>query len=265
MEVEFGEEPLDARAHGRLVVRRPGHGSEETSKGNTAAMAVDGSTTTRWSASNGTTGQWLKVDLGSAKSLTGTRIAWEKDATNYRYKIEGSTGNSTWTTLADLTATTSSSQVQVALFTAQARYVRVTVTGLPSGAWASIRNLEIYDRTLTTDLGTLKLVIRKSSKVLDVNGASTADGASVIQWPGPGAARWRTRIGAWVQPERADKKTPRTCTSECFRIRDVCYRAILDRIWYPECPDMPHGQQTETTIPAARIRPGFDPEGLFSQ
>ena len=28
---------------------------------------------------------------------------------------------------------------------------------------------------------------------------------------------------------------------------------------------MPQGQQTETTIPTARIRPGFDPESLFSE
>ncbi|MGQ4388492.1 alpha-L-fucosidase [Streptomyces sp. SAS_270] len=125
--------------------------SEETSKGNTAAKAVDGSTTTRWCANNGNTGQWLKVDLGSEKSLTGTRIAWESAATNYRYRVEGSTDNANWTTLADLTATTGTSQVQLSVFRAQARYVRVTVTGLPSGAWASIRNLEVYDRPLSAD------------------------------------------------------------------------------------------------------------------
>lgn len=112
--------------------------SEETSKGNTGAKAVDGSTATRWCANNGDTGQWLKVDLMSERSLTGTRIAWEFAATNYRYRIEGSTDKASWTTLADLTTSTSTStsQVQVSVFRAQARYVRVTVTGLPRGAWA---------------------------------------------------------------------------------------------------------------------------------
>jgi alpha-L-fucosidase len=90
----------------------------------------------------------------SERSLTGTRIAWEFAATNYRYGIEGSTDDASWTTLADLTATTSTSQVQVSVFRAQARYVRVTVTGLPSGAWASIRSLEVYDRPLSADAGT---------------------------------------------------------------------------------------------------------------
>ncbi|GAA3808992.1 hypothetical protein GCM10022403_048830 [Streptomyces coacervatus] len=168
--------------------------SEENSKGNTAAKALDGSTTTRWSANNGSTGQWLKVDLGSQKSLTGTRIAWESAATNYRYRIEGSTDNSTWTTLADLTATTGTSQVQVSVFRAQARYVRVTVTGLPSGAWASIRNLEVYDRPFSADIGTVRLVNRKSGKVLDVSGASTADGGAVIQWPSSGGTNQQWKL-----------------------------------------------------------------------
>ncbi|MFE4306378.1 alpha-L-fucosidase [Streptomyces sp. NPDC056891] len=127
-------------------------GSEETSRGNTAAKAVDGSTATRWCAHDGDAGQWLKVDLGSERSLTGTRIAWESAGANYRYRIEGSTDNATWTTLADLTATTGTGQVQVSVFRAQARHVRVTVTGLPHGVWASIRSLEVYDRPFDPDV-----------------------------------------------------------------------------------------------------------------
>ncbi|MEU5647245.1 alpha-L-fucosidase [Streptomyces milbemycinicus] len=144
--------------------------SEEASQGNTAAKAIDGSTATRWCANNGNTGQWLKVDLGAPTSLTGTRIAWESDGVNYRYRIDGSTDNAEWTTLADHTDTTSTSQVQVALFSARARYVRVTVTALQAGAWASIRNLEIYDRPFTADLGTFRPVNRKSGKFMEVNG-----------------------------------------------------------------------------------------------
>ncbi|MGW1747092.1 alpha-L-fucosidase [Streptomyces sp. NPDC002092] len=117
-----------------------------------------------------------------------------KDGANYRYRIEGSTDNATWTTLADLTATTGTSQVQVALFRAQARYVRVTVTGLPSAVWASIRSLEVYDRPFTADLGTVKLVNRNSGKVMDVKDASTADGALVIQWPWTGGTNQQWKL-----------------------------------------------------------------------
>ncbi|MFJ3307219.1 alpha-L-fucosidase [Streptomyces sp. NPDC086549] len=168
--------------------------SEETSKGNIAAKAVDGSTATRWCASNGDTGQWLKVELGSERSLTGTRIAWESAATNYRYRIEGSTDNANWTTLADLTATNGTSQVQVSVFRAQARYVRVTVTGLPSGTWASIRGLEVYDRPFSADVGTVRLVNRKSGKVLEVGGGATADGATVDQWPWNGGTNQQWKL-----------------------------------------------------------------------
>ncbi|WP_194920252.1 alpha-L-fucosidase [Catenulispora rubra] len=126
--------------------------SVETSHGNLAANAVDGDTATRWCAADGATGHWLKVDLGSVRTLTGTRIVWEFDNTSYRYRIEGSADNAAWTTVADLTTTTDTGQVQTAAFTTRARYVRVTVTGLPAGAWASIRNLEVYDRPFTTSL-----------------------------------------------------------------------------------------------------------------
>ncbi|MEV7026079.1 alpha-L-fucosidase [Kitasatospora sp. NPDC093558] len=168
--------------------------SEESSKGNTAANAVDGATSTRWCANDGGTGHWLTVDLGSIRSLTGARIAWELDRTNYRYKIEGSTDNAGWTTLADLTATTGTSQVQVSQFRARARYVRVIITGLPDGVWASIRSLEVYDRPFGADLGTFKLVNRNSGKVLDVSDASTADGAGLIQWPWTGGTNQQWKL-----------------------------------------------------------------------
>ncbi|PWG14320.1 alpha-fucosidase [Streptomyces sp. V2] len=138
-------EPADIAA-GRTATAS----SQESAHGNTAAKAVDGSTATRWCADGGGTGEWLKVDLGERRQLTGARIAWEFPDTNYRYRIEGSTDDAAWTTLADLTATTGTAQVQVSAFQTQARYVRVTVTGLPSGTWASIRGLELYDRPFST-------------------------------------------------------------------------------------------------------------------
>ncbi|MDF3149305.1 hypothetical protein, partial [Streptomyces sp. T21Q-yed] len=58
--------------------------------------------------------------------------------------------------MTDLTATTGTSHVQVSVFRAQARYVRVTDTGLPSGVWASIRSLEVYDRPFSADAGTVR-------------------------------------------------------------------------------------------------------------
>ncbi|WP_031069785.1 alpha-L-fucosidase [Streptomyces sp. NRRL WC-3742] len=120
--------------------------SVETSHGNVSANAVDGDTSTRWCAADGGTGHWLRTDLGSERAVTGVRIAWETPGKAYRFRIDGSTDGSTWTTLADLSGNTTAAQVQTLAFTAWTRYVRVTVTGLDSGAWASIRSLEVYDR-----------------------------------------------------------------------------------------------------------------------
>ncbi|MEU3891534.1 alpha-L-fucosidase [Streptomyces sp. NPDC029041] len=168
--------------------------SEETSKGNTAAKALDGSTATRWCANDGSAGHWLKVDLGTTRSLTGARIAWELADTNYQYKIEGSTDNSTWTMLVDARGTASTRQVQATAFQAQARYVRVTVTGLPNTIWASIRSLEVYDRPFIGDVGTYKIINRNSGKALDVADASTLDGAELIQWPYGGGPNQQWRL-----------------------------------------------------------------------
>ncbi len=170
--------------------------SEESGKGNTAAKALDSSTSTRWCANDGNTGHWLKADLGSTRSITGVRLAWELDLTNYRYRIEGSTDNATWTTLSDRTATTSTAQVQVAIFTTRARYVRVTVTGLPAGVWASLRNLEIYDRPFAASSGAVKLVNRNSGKVLTISDSSTADGAVAVQWTDNGGTNQQFTLTA---------------------------------------------------------------------
>ncbi|WP_051709039.1 alpha-L-fucosidase [Streptomyces sp. NRRL S-350] len=120
--------------------------SVETAHGNLAGNAVDGDTSTRWCAADGGTGHWLQADLGRVRPVTGVRIAWELPGKAYRCRIDGSADGSTWSTLADLTGNTAAAQVQTTTFTARTRYVRVTVTGLDTGAWASIRSLEVYDR-----------------------------------------------------------------------------------------------------------------------
>jgi alpha-L-fucosidase len=120
--------------------------SVETAHGNLASHAVDGDTSTRWCASDGATGHWLTVDLGGVHTITGARVAWEFGGHRYGYRIDGSTDGTSWTTLSDQSATGSTSQVQTVAFTAASRYLRITVTALDAGCWASIRSFEVYDR-----------------------------------------------------------------------------------------------------------------------
>jgi acyl-homoserine lactone acylase PvdQ len=69
--------------------------------GNPAANAVDGNLTTRW-ASSWADGQWLRVDLGSSRSVARVLLRWES-AYASAYRIEVSADGTTWTQAAAVT------------------------------------------------------------------------------------------------------------------------------------------------------------------
>jgi alpha-L-fucosidase len=86
------------------------------------------------------------VDLGASYTLNGTKVTFQY-ARNYRYKIEVSTDNINWTTVANKTTTTSTTQTRQDSFNATpGRYVRITYTGLPwyPVTWASQYEFEVY-------------------------------------------------------------------------------------------------------------------------
>jgi hypothetical protein len=111
--------------------------------GNGAANAVDNNTGTRWCANGGTVPQWVMVDLGGNYSITGSEVMWEKTGV-YKYKVETSSDNSTWTQRIDRTGNTGSQQTFTDPFSTTARYVRITATGIPSGFWASIFEFRVF-------------------------------------------------------------------------------------------------------------------------
>jgi hypothetical protein len=118
--------------------------SEQTSMGNTANKGNDGNSSTRWSANDGRLNHWWKVDLGASYTLTGTKVKFQF-ARNYRYKIEVSTDNITWTIVADRRTTISTAQTRQDSFSATpGRYVRITYTFLPWYTWASHYEFEVY-------------------------------------------------------------------------------------------------------------------------
>jgi F5/8 type C domain len=120
--------------------------SEETTKGNLAALGNDGSATTRWCAADGAAGHYWQVDLGASYTLGKLEITWEK-AANYQFKVEGSADGNAWTSVLDETATTNATADQTYPLSAapKARYVRVTTTTLPSATiWASFFEFSVY-------------------------------------------------------------------------------------------------------------------------
>ena len=67
-----------------------------------------------------------------------------KSGVPYQYKIETSNDNTNWTLKVDKTANTSTDQTQTDFFLDTARYVRITATGLPSGAKASFYDFKVF-------------------------------------------------------------------------------------------------------------------------
>ena len=125
-----------------------------TQSGHSSSLGNDGSTTTRWTANDGNTGHWWKVDLGSSMNITGgTQVMWEMSGKVYKYKIETSNDNTNWTLQVDKTGNTSTDQVQNDVFYDTARYIRITVTGLESGAWASIYDFKVLGNPTNLALG----------------------------------------------------------------------------------------------------------------
>ncbi|MEU8508174.1 discoidin domain-containing protein [Streptomyces brevispora] len=98
--------------------------SSQENYGTPATSAVDGDNGTRWSSA-ASDPQWLKVDLGSAASVSQIALKWET-AYAKSYRIEFSTDNSTWSTA--YSTTTGPGGNETLNLSGTARYVRLTGT-----------------------------------------------------------------------------------------------------------------------------------------
>ena len=110
---------------------------------NYVSRGNDGLPTTRWTAASGDSGEWWAVDLGAVYDLTGYRVVFEK-AADYRYRVEVSDNGSDWTVAADRSTSSGTAQTREESLDASGRYVRITYTGLPAGAWASHYEFEVF-------------------------------------------------------------------------------------------------------------------------
>jgi len=103
--------------------------------GNFPHHSVDGDATTRWAASNGTTPQWIQLDFGMEKPLSGAKIRF-KNRTRIRYHVSVSSDGENWRKVHESNKTTEIRDEQPS-FAATARYLRITVEAVESG-WATI-------------------------------------------------------------------------------------------------------------------------------
>lgn len=119
---------------------------------NPVANGNDGDITTRWCARDGNVNRWWKVDLGGDYNLTGSEVKWEMSGKVYKYRIEVSTDDNNWIQVIDKTNNTSTKQIQADGFSTTARYVRITVTGLSYGSWASFWEFKVFGKKSQGDI-----------------------------------------------------------------------------------------------------------------
>ncbi|ATB27203.1 discoidin domain-containing protein [Melittangium boletus] len=104
--------------------------------------AADANTSTYWVAGSASLPQWLKVDLGSPSLVTGVEQNF-KDFDTYRFKIEGSPDDKTWTVLLDGSAGLAGQSFARGV-SGTYRYVRLTVQSSASAYWASSTEFKVY-------------------------------------------------------------------------------------------------------------------------
>ncbi|THF73790.1 discoidin domain-containing protein [Cohnella fermenti] len=162
-----------------------------------AAKAIDGDSGTRWAADGSSKPQWLQVDLGRSQSISEVRTSFEFTDSYYQYKVETSADGSSWAMFADRTGNTALADGAYRdTGAAEARYVRITVTGTQtSGMWASIKEFRIEPKELedvrnvalgkTATASSTQDSAHAAALAVDGDSATTrwaADGSSKPQW-----------------------------------------------------------------------------------
>ena len=106
-----------------------------------AAKAFDGDSGTRW-GSEYVDPSWIRVDLGTSRSITGVRLNWEAGY-GRSYQIQVSDDAVTWTTVH--TTTTGDGGVDlIDGLTAQGRYVRMYGTQRGTAYGYSLWDFQVF-------------------------------------------------------------------------------------------------------------------------
>lgn len=142
---------------------------ESALPGNTAAMAIDGNSGTRWS-SNYVDASWLQVELAAAGPIHHVKLTWPNAAAR-EYKLQTSLDGVAWTDAKSMVGTTGPGRVdEVQLDVANAKFIRMLGAKRWSTFGYSISEFEIYDKATPVAPDKLALVPLPASM------AETADG-----------------------------------------------------------------------------------------
>jgi hypothetical protein len=111
---------------------------------NPASNAVDNNLGTRWS--NLGLGSWIRLDLGSQKTVCSVDISWYGgNSRQNTFKIDVSNdGNSFTNVFSGKSSGTTTAAERYDFTDTQARYVRVTVTANTQSDWVSISEIDVF-------------------------------------------------------------------------------------------------------------------------
>jgi 3D (Asp-Asp-Asp) domain-containing protein len=121
---------------------KPALASSEGGSGYVAKNAFDGSTSTRWASVAKKDPQWLRVDLGSKKTIHKVKLIWDLSCAR-SYKIQVSNDGSTFTTV--YSTTTGPGGTESISVSTSGRYVRMygTVRCRSTGGY-SLQEMQVY-------------------------------------------------------------------------------------------------------------------------
>ena len=115
-----------------------------TNDGNVPANVVDGNLATRWSADGD--GQWLQLDLGTARTVGYVRVAaYRGDTRQSRFDVQVSSTSGAWTTVWSGSSVGATTALQTYDFTdVSARWVRYVGHGSTASTWNSPSEVNIF-------------------------------------------------------------------------------------------------------------------------
>jgi len=114
--------------------------------GNVPANTRDDNLATRWSAESINRDEWIRFDLGSAKSVHYLQVAWYQGNTrNTEYRIQVSADAASWTTVRSGQSSGTTTGFETYDFTdITGRYVQIVSNGNTDNDWVSITEVNIF-------------------------------------------------------------------------------------------------------------------------
>jgi len=140
------EEIIVVQKGENLAAGKTAYASTENDGREFAYLAVDGNTNTWWCADNNQPAphRW-SIDMGEETDFTEISIIFEKQSgIVYKFILQGSNDNESWTDLADYSENNEENGVYSIAAVGKYRYLRVYDISASGGMWPTIAEFEVY-------------------------------------------------------------------------------------------------------------------------